>query len=66
MTQNLNFSPNPDAEISMPVDAKLFLLALRSYPEQFRRQPSVSFEQHFWSLLTATQPALRRGHAAGR
>ena len=36
------------------VDAELFLLALRSYPEMFRQRPDVSFEQHFLSLVAAT------------
>ncbi len=66
MTQNLISSLNKDTKISTTVDMKLFLLALHSYPERFQHQPGITFEQHFWSLAAAAQPALRRSHAAGR
>ena len=36
------------------IDAELFLLAVRSYPERFCHQPAVSFEQHFLSLVVAS------------
>ena len=36
------------------IDAELFLLAVRSYPERFSHQPAVSFEQHFLSLVVAS------------
>lgn len=32
-----------------------FLEALRSYPDQFARQPYLSFEQHLYSITTANQ-----------
>jgi hypothetical protein len=41
--------------LALQVDAKLFSLALRSYPELFLREPNVSFEQHFLSLIVAAQ-----------
>jgi len=40
---------------ALQVDVKVFSLALRSYPELFRRKPNVSFEQHFLSLIVAAQ-----------
>jgi hypothetical protein len=40
---------------SLRGDAQLFRLALNSYPELFLRQPSVTFEQHFLSLIVAAQ-----------
>lgn len=40
---------------ALQVDVKLFQLALRSYPELFRREPSITFEQHFLSLVASAQ-----------
>lgn len=50
----------------MQVDAEVFLLAVRSYPERFRLQPTTTFEQHFLSLVAASQPTLSRAYAAGK
>jgi len=49
---------------TIQVDAELFLLAVRSYPERFCQQPAVTFEQHFLSL--ASQGAVASAHAVGR
>ena len=40
---------------ALQIDAKVFTLAIRSYPELFRRKPNVSFEEHFLSLIVAAQ-----------
>jgi hypothetical protein len=48
------------------VDAELFLLALRSYPELFRQRPDVCFEQHLMSLVVAVRSGMSRAHATGR
>jgi len=53
-----SLSRKPAATIQ--VKASLFLLAARSYPERFCHQPAVSFEQHFLSLLAASN-AVRPG-----
>ena len=45
---------------AIEVDVKLFQLALRSYPELFRREPAITFEQHFLSLMVAAQSDPRR------
>ncbi len=51
---------------ALKVDVKLFDLALRSDPELFRSEPTVTFEQHFLSLIAAAQTDGRRTHAAAR
>lgn len=62
-----NLEEHQDSKPStIQVEAELFLLAVRSYPERFCHQPGVSFEQHFLSLVTASQAVASSAHAAGR
>jgi len=63
---NLRVSQNRKPAAKTQIDAELFLLAVQSYPERFRDQPAVSFEQHFLSLLAASQSSRTQAHAAGR
>jgi len=51
---------------ALQVDTELFNLALRSYPELFRREPNVSFEQHFLSLIVAAHSDTSRADALPR
>jgi hypothetical protein len=44
-----NFTRDQDAE--QEIDS--FLRALRSYPDRFVREPSLSFRQHLSSIVTA-------------
>ena len=66
MTNTLRESQYGKPAPKMQVDAKLFLLAVHSYPERFHHQPAVSFEQHLLSLVAASQPVRAQAHAAGR
>jgi hypothetical protein len=63
---NLRVSPKQKPAARIQIDAELFLLAVHSYPERFRLQPAVSFEQHFLNLVAASQSSLTQAHAAGR
>jgi len=63
---NLRVSPNQKPAVKIQIDAEVFLLAVHSYPERFHRQPAVSFEQHFLSLVEASQSRSTQAHAAGR
>ena len=62
---NLRVSPNRKPAAKIQIDAEVFLLAVHSYPERFHRQPAVTFEQHFLSLVAASQSRLTQAHAAG-
>jgi hypothetical protein len=42
------------------LEIQSFLKALDSYPDRFAREPEVSFEQHFCSLVAAGKSELRR------
>lgn len=41
-------------------EIEAFLLALKSYPERFARNPGITFEQHRISLIGSAVPAPRR------
>ena len=50
-------------EGGLPIEIDSFLRALSSYPEQFAREPHLSFQQHFSSIVTAAHvscPAARQ------
>ena len=66
MKHDSGISQNRKPAGTIQVDAEVFLLAVRSYPERFRLQPAMTFEQHFLSLVAASQPALSQAHAAGK
>jgi len=70
---NSNRVPQSQKSAPIQIDAELFLLAVRSYPERFCHQPAVSFEQHFLSLVVASNvvasnsvaPRVRAARAGG-
>jgi hypothetical protein len=41
-------------EVQREIDG--FLRAVNSYPDRFAREPYLSFEQHFFNLVTAEPP----------
>lgn len=61
-----NDSERSSKQRALRVDVELFNLALRSYPELFRCEPTVTFEQHFLSLIAAAQTNGRQTHVAAR
>lgn len=66
MPYHLRVSQNRKPADAVHVDAELFLLALRSYPEMFRKRPGVTFEQHFLSLVATVQSGTSQAQVAGR
>ena len=46
-------------------EIKNFLSALVSYPDRFAVEPELSFEQHLFRLVAASQMASREGHRRG-
>ena len=70
MQNNLRIQPNRKTGVKIQIEAELFLLAVHSYPESFRHQPAISFEQHFLKLVAASHPSTEQrsaaAHAAGR
>ena len=46
-------------------EIKNFLNALVSYPDRFAVEPELSFEQHLFQLVAASQIASREGHRRG-
>ena len=46
-------------------EIKNFLSALVSYPSRFALEPELSFEQHLFQLVAASQMASREGHRRG-